>query len=167
MTPPPILHSHPLSDRFQALDQFLTEHQHLWKPRPFTALRLDWEAEHPALAAHLRQATLVTALVALAVFFFAKFTRYGAVSLAVAWRSYVNWWAAVFMLFGDFIVDGLSWVAGFWDSFQGQFGSLLNEPSAGKALQVIGALGSDLLGFIRHHQQLVQRGERVADRPEA
>lgn len=79
------------------------------------------------------------AIVALAVFFFAKFTRYGAVSLTVAWRSYVNWWAAVFMLFGDFIVNGLSWVAGFWDSFQGQFGSLLSEPSAGKALQVIGA----------------------------
>lgn len=33
---------------------------------------------------------------------------------------------------------------------------------ASEALQVIGALGSDLLGFIRHHQQLVQRGERSA-----
>ncbi|MBC3483936.1 methyltransferase [Pseudomonas sp. SWRI77] len=54
MTPPSIPHS----DRFQALDQFLTEHQHLWKPRPFTALRLDWEAEHPALSAHLRQCSL-------------------------------------------------------------------------------------------------------------
>ena len=78
-------------------------------------------------------------LVALAVFFFWKFTRYGAVPLTVAWRSYVNWWAAVFMLFGQFIVDGLSWVAGFWDAFQGQFGALLSEPAAGKALQLIGA----------------------------
>ena len=61
MTPLPILHSHPLSDRFQALDQFLTEHQHLWKPRPFTALRLEWETQHPTLAAHLRQSPLADA----------------------------------------------------------------------------------------------------------
>ena len=55
------LHSHQLHDRFQALDQFLTEHQSLWKPRPFTALRLDWETQYPALAAHLRQCTLADA----------------------------------------------------------------------------------------------------------
>ena len=55
---PPFLHSHQLRDRFLALDQFLTEHQPLWKPRPFTTLRLDWEAEHPALSAHLRQCSL-------------------------------------------------------------------------------------------------------------
>ncbi|QQE83845.1 methyltransferase [Pseudomonas putida] len=55
---PPFLHSHHLRERFLALDQFLTEHQQLWKPRPFTTLRLDWEAEHPALSAHLRQCSL-------------------------------------------------------------------------------------------------------------
>ncbi|WP_349975969.1 methyltransferase [Pseudomonas sp. WHRI 8519] len=55
---PPFLHSHQLRDRFLALDQFLTEHQPLWKPRPFTTLRLPWEAEHPALSAHLRQCSL-------------------------------------------------------------------------------------------------------------
>ncbi|MCT8163280.1 MULTISPECIES: SAM-dependent methyltransferase [unclassified Pseudomonas] len=58
---PSILHSHYLAERFQALDQFLTEHQPLWKPRPFTALRLDWETTHPELAAHLRQCTLADA----------------------------------------------------------------------------------------------------------
>ncbi|WDY57753.1 methyltransferase [Pseudomonas sp. PSKL.D1] len=58
---PPYLHSHHLNDRFQALDQFLTEHQHLWKPRPFTTLRLDWEATYPDLAAHLRQSPLADA----------------------------------------------------------------------------------------------------------
>ncbi|MFJ4157724.1 methyltransferase [Pseudomonas sp. NPDC089752] len=57
----PYLHSHHLTDRFQALDQFLIEHQKLWKPRPFTTLRLDWETEHPALAAHLRQCNLADA----------------------------------------------------------------------------------------------------------
>jgi len=55
---PSFLHSHHLNDRFQALDQFLIEHQPLWKPRPFTTLRLDWEAEYPELAAHLRHCSL-------------------------------------------------------------------------------------------------------------
>lgn len=58
---PTTLHSPHLHDRFQALDQFLAEHQPLWKPRPFTALRLDWEATYPELAAHLRQCSLADA----------------------------------------------------------------------------------------------------------
>ncbi|MGE8390887.1 MAG: methyltransferase [Pseudomonas sp.] len=62
---PPYLHSHHLNDRFQALDQFLTEHQQLWKPRPFTTLRLDWEAQHPGLSAYLRRCSLTDAETAL------------------------------------------------------------------------------------------------------
>lgn len=58
---PSYLHSHQLHARFKALDQFLTEHQALWKPRPFTALRLDWEASHPELATCLRGCTLADA----------------------------------------------------------------------------------------------------------
>ena len=58
---PSYLHSHHLSTRFQALDQFLIEHQQLWKPRPFTTLRLDWETTHPELATHLRQCSLADA----------------------------------------------------------------------------------------------------------
>ncbi len=58
---PSSLHSHHLPERFQALDQFLTEHQPLWKPRPFTVLRLDWETTHPELAEHLRQCSLADA----------------------------------------------------------------------------------------------------------
>ncbi|MFJ4344636.1 methyltransferase [Pseudomonas sp. NPDC089401] len=58
---PSYLHSPQLHDRFQALDQFLTEHQPLWKPRPFTTLRLDWESTYPELAAHLRQCPLADA----------------------------------------------------------------------------------------------------------
>ncbi|CAH0649290.1 hypothetical protein PSEG_00291 [Pseudomonas sp. Nvir] len=55
------LHSDQLSTRFQALDQFLIEHQQLWKPRPFTTLQLDWETTHPELAAHLRKSSLADA----------------------------------------------------------------------------------------------------------
>ena len=47
--------------RFQALDAFLTEHQGLWKPRPFTHRHLPWETEHPDLAAWLRQRSLADA----------------------------------------------------------------------------------------------------------
>ena len=58
---PSHLHSHHLSTRFKALDQFLIEHQQLWKPRPFTTLQLAWETTHPELAAHLRQCSLADA----------------------------------------------------------------------------------------------------------
>jgi len=44
--------------RFTALDAFLTEHQALWKPRPFTHLQLPWEASYPELAKWLRQRSL-------------------------------------------------------------------------------------------------------------
>ena len=47
-----------LIERFQALDRFLIQHQYLWRPRPFTQLRLDWEAQHPELATWLRNRTL-------------------------------------------------------------------------------------------------------------
>ncbi|NIE77015.1 methyltransferase [Pantoea sp. Ap-967] len=58
---PAYLHSHQLASRFQALDQFLAEHQALWKPRPFTTLRLGWESQYPELATHLRQSPLADA----------------------------------------------------------------------------------------------------------
>ncbi|MVV48598.1 methyltransferase [Pseudomonas sp. PB120] len=44
--------------RFEALDAFLTEHQALWKPRPFTHRQLPWEASHPELALWLRGRSL-------------------------------------------------------------------------------------------------------------
>jgi len=47
-----------LRSRFQALDAFLIEHQHLWRPKPFTHRQLPWEAEHPELSTWLRQRSL-------------------------------------------------------------------------------------------------------------
>lgn len=44
--------------RFTALDAFLTQHQALWRPRPFTHLHLPWEADHLPLAHWLRQRSL-------------------------------------------------------------------------------------------------------------
>ncbi|MCI0992978.1 methyltransferase [Pseudomonas corrugata] len=44
--------------RFIELDGFLTAHQRLWKPRPFTHLQLPWEASHPELAQWLRRRSL-------------------------------------------------------------------------------------------------------------
>ncbi|WP_416771376.1 methyltransferase [Pseudomonas sp. RHF3.3-3] len=52
---PPILQGPALQTRFQALDTFLSAHQQLWRPRPFTHLQLPWEAAHPELASWLRQ----------------------------------------------------------------------------------------------------------------
>ncbi|WP_217475810.1 methyltransferase [Stutzerimonas stutzeri] len=50
-----------LVERFQRLDTFLLCHQALWRPRPFTQLRLDWEADHPALSEWLRGRSLAQA----------------------------------------------------------------------------------------------------------
>ena len=47
-----------LVQRFAALDALLIKHQHLWRPRPFTQLQLEWEHDHPELANWLRARTL-------------------------------------------------------------------------------------------------------------
>lgn len=47
-----------LLERFQALDSFLLNHQHLWRPKPFIHQNLPWENLHPELAHWLRNRTL-------------------------------------------------------------------------------------------------------------
>ena len=51
----------PLTERFHALDAFLTRHQALWRPRPFTEHILRWESAHPELATWLRHRSLADA----------------------------------------------------------------------------------------------------------
>ncbi|PPA05577.1 SAM-dependent methyltransferase [Pseudomonas sp. MWU12-2312b] len=53
-----VLTGESLLARFTALDAFLTRHQALWKPRPFTHLQLPWETSYPELAAWLRGRSL-------------------------------------------------------------------------------------------------------------
>jgi len=53
-----VLTGEALLARFTALDTFLTAHQALWKPRPFTHLYLPWEASYPELASWLRGRSL-------------------------------------------------------------------------------------------------------------
>lgn len=48
----------PLAQQFAALDAFISEHQALWRPRPFTERQLVWEREHPELANWLRGRSL-------------------------------------------------------------------------------------------------------------
>lgn len=55
------MHADAFVDRFQALDRFLVDHQHLWRPRPFVELQLPWEATYPELAAWLRARSLADA----------------------------------------------------------------------------------------------------------
>jgi hypothetical protein len=59
--PEPILSNADLLPRFKALDAFLLEHQALWRPKPFTQLRLPWETELSELAHWLRQRDLAQA----------------------------------------------------------------------------------------------------------
>jgi hypothetical protein len=47
-----------LSERFRALDRFLSDHQDLWRPKPFTELHMPWEAGYPELAGWLRGRSL-------------------------------------------------------------------------------------------------------------
>ncbi|MCQ4348222.1 SAM-dependent methyltransferase [Pseudomonas stutzeri] len=55
---PDILQGPLLHQRFAELDAFLLAHQALWRDKPFTALTLGWEDEHPELAAWLRGRSL-------------------------------------------------------------------------------------------------------------
>lgn len=52
------------AQRFAELDGWLYQHQPLWRPKPFTQLTLDWEADWPELASWLRGRTLAEAEVA-------------------------------------------------------------------------------------------------------
>ncbi|WP_426232955.1 methyltransferase [Pseudomonas sp. TWP3-2] len=56
-----VLTGEELLARFTALDAFLTMHQALWKPRPFTHLALPWEISYPELSAWLRGRSLENA----------------------------------------------------------------------------------------------------------
>ena len=47
-----------LTQRFAELDQWLVQHQALWRPRPFTETTLGWESCYPQLAAWLREQSL-------------------------------------------------------------------------------------------------------------
>lgn len=55
---PCVLTGEALLARFTTLDTFLTQHQALWKPRPFTHLHLPWETAYPELATWLRGRSL-------------------------------------------------------------------------------------------------------------
>lgn len=47
-----------LVQRFLALDTFLSDHQALWRPRPFAHRTLPWESDHPELAGWLKARSL-------------------------------------------------------------------------------------------------------------
>lgn len=58
-TPALPLENADLLQRFNALDHFLSEHQALWRPRPFVHYpAIPWEAEHPQLADWLKAQSL-------------------------------------------------------------------------------------------------------------
>lgn len=61
MTSPAPLQGPHLRERFTALDEFLSAHQSIWRPAPFTELTLPWESEHPELAEWLRERSLADA----------------------------------------------------------------------------------------------------------
>ncbi|MCL7462230.1 DUF2890 domain-containing protein [Pseudomonas sp. NW5] len=61
MTHPAPLSGQALLERFRDLDDFLLEHQALWREKPFTQAQLRWEAEYPALAHWLRGRSLAEA----------------------------------------------------------------------------------------------------------
>lgn len=82
---------------------------------------------------------ILVALVALAYFFYAKFTQKGAVPLSDAWRSFVTWGGAVLVVLGDYVVALFGWAASQVDFLQERFGSLLANPSSGEALKFVGA----------------------------
>lgn len=83
---------------------------------------------------------LLAVLVVAVYFFYAKFTRKGAVPLGDAWKSFTVWLAAVGTVLGAYLVDLFAWAATQVDFLQDRFGSLLANPSAGEALQALSAV---------------------------
>lgn len=58
MSSDPCLQDDSLAERFRALDSFLFAHQQLWRPKPFTELRMPWENTYRELASWLRERSL-------------------------------------------------------------------------------------------------------------
>lgn len=83
---------------------------------------------------------ILVAIVAAAYLFYDKFTKKGAVPLDVAWRSFTVWLAATGAVLGQYLVDLFGWAATQVDFLQDRFGSLLANPSAGEALQLLSGL---------------------------
>lgn len=83
---------------------------------------------------------LLVLVIALAYFFYAKFTRNGAVPLGDAWKSFTVWLAAVGTVLGAYLVDLFAWAATQVDFLQDRFGTLLANPSAGEALQLLSGI---------------------------
>lgn len=83
---------------------------------------------------------ILLAVVALAWVFYDKFTRRGAVPLAVAWRSYTVWLSMVGTVLGSYIVDLLRYFADAWEPLRAQFGDLLGANSTGMALQLLSGI---------------------------
>ncbi|WFC43250.1 hypothetical protein [Pseudoxanthomonas sp. SE1] len=83
---------------------------------------------------------ILVAVILAALLFFKYFTKNGTVALPIAWRSFVVWASACGAVLGQFIVEGLAWLAGIWDPFRAQFGELLSSDSAGQALQIVSAI---------------------------
>ncbi len=50
-----------LAEHFEALNRFLSEHQALWRPRPFSDRPMEWEQTHPQLATWLQARSLADA----------------------------------------------------------------------------------------------------------
>lgn len=85
--------------------------------------------------------TLVLVLaIVLAWVFYAKFTKHGAVPIAIAWRQYTVWLSAAGLAFGGYIVELLRYFADAWEPLRAQFGDVINAPSAGMALQLLSAI---------------------------
>lgn len=57
----PVLSGHALRERFLALDAFLLAQQAIWREKPFIQQQLNWETNHPELAAWLRARSLADA----------------------------------------------------------------------------------------------------------
>lgn len=80
---------------------------------------------------------LLVVLLLAAYLFYTKFTRKGAVPLAAAWKSLTVWLSVAGTVLGQYLVDLFGWAATQVDFLQDRFGSLLNNPSAGEALQLL------------------------------
>lgn len=77
---------------------------------------------------------------ALALFFFAKFTRYGTIDFKTAWNSFTLWLAAIMAVLGQFAGDLLGWLASLWEPLQAQAGDLFANPSFGQFVSFIGVV---------------------------
>jgi len=108
---------------------------------------------------------VIAVLVVLAVLwlFYDKFTRRGAIPIQKALRDFTTWFGLVGVMFAEYVLELLQWVAGFWDQLAQNIGPALSAPG----MEMFVTIWSGLMLALKFKGQTPLPKPRLPDFPGA